>query len=126
MNKVALVGRLTKDPQINFSKDKGTPICAFTLAVNRRFKKEGHPEADFINCVCFNKLAENLANYMSKGSQIGILGSIQVESYKKEEQTIYRTNIICEEIEFLGSKMKGEFNNQQQDFSEINDDDCPF
>ena len=78
MNKVILIGRLTKDPELNHAAGSGTAICRFTLAITRQFKKD---EADFINCVAFNKTAENIAQYFTKGRQIAVTGNIRTGSY---------------------------------------------
>ena len=81
MNKVVLVGRLTKDPELKFAQGTGNAVCTFTIAVNRRFKKEGQPEADFISIVCFGKSAEATGKYMSKGKLVSVSGNIQTRNY---------------------------------------------
>lgn len=107
MNKVVLVGRLTKDPELKFTPATGTAVCTFGLAVNRRMKKEGQPQADFLNIVVWGKIAENTANYMKKGSQVGIAGRIETRSYDaKDGSKKYITEIIAEEVEFLSSTNK--------------------
>ena len=99
MNNVILIGRLTKDPQLSFSKGKGTAIAKLTVAVNRMQKGE----ADFINCVAFGKTAETIGNYMTKGSQIAINGEIRVDNYKKEDGTwVNNTNVLVNRFEFVG------------------------
>ena len=85
MNKVTLVGRLTKDPELKFTPGTGTAVTTFTIAVNRRFKKEGQPDADFIPVVVWGRMAEVTANYMSKGRQIGISGRIETRSYEARD-----------------------------------------
>ena len=127
MNSVQLVGRLTKDPELKYSQS-GAAIARFTLAVNRSFKKDGQQEADFINCIAFSKTAENLANYQSKGSQIGLIGRIQTGSYENSEgKRVYTTDIVANEIVFLGSKKEENQENNSQNFSnEVNDEDLPF
>lgn len=104
MNRVVLIGRLTKDPELRQSQG-GKSICSFTLAVDRRTKSEGQPSADFIRCKAFGKTADNLAKYMSKGSLIAIGGSIQTGSYTNQQgQKIYTTDVLAQEIVFLESK----------------------
>jgi single-strand DNA-binding protein len=102
MNKVLLIGRLTKQAELRYTPN-GKAVASFTVAVQRN--KE---EADFINCVAWNKTAENLANYTSKGSLIGVEGSIQTRSYKNNEgKTVYVTEVWAQSVEFLSSKGKG-------------------
>lgn len=104
MNNVILIGRLTKDPQLSFSKGKGTAIAKLTVAVNRIQKGE----ADFINCVAFGKTAETIGNYMTKGSQIAINGEIRVDNYKKEDGTwVNNTNVLINKFEFVGGGKQG-------------------
>ena len=105
MNNTVLVGRMTKDPELKFAQGTGTAVCTFTIAVNRSFKKEGQPDADFIPIVVFGKQAEATANYMSKGSQVGVVGCIQTRNYEaKDGNKRYVTEIIAEHVEFLDSK----------------------
>lgn len=132
MNKVTLIGRLTKDPELKFTPGTGTAVTTFTLAVNRRFKKEGQPDADFIPIVVWGKLAENVANYMSKGRQIGISGRIQTRNYEAQDGTRrYVTEVIAEEVEFLGNKTSGQateqqWSTQESGYTEMNDEGIPF
>lgn len=107
LNKVNLVGRLTKDPELRYLGN-GTPVANFTLAVNRTFKnKDGEREADFINIVVWRKQAENCANYISKGSLVAISGRIQSRSYDTAEgQKRYVTEVVAEEVHFMDSKEK--------------------
>jgi len=101
LNRTVLVGRLTKAPDLRYTQN-GIAVCNFTLAVNRAFKSQGGQDADFIQCVTFRKAAENLANYMSKGSQVGIDGRIQSRSYQnQEERTVFVTEIVCDSVQFL-------------------------
>ncbi len=135
MNKVVLIGRLTKDPQIKFTPGNGTAVCTFTIAVNRRFKKEGQPDADFIPIVVWGKIAESTANYMRKGSQISVAGRIETRSYEaKDGGRRYVTEVVADEVSFLefGKKNNATNNTQSGDvpgdyFSEDNSDDSmPF
>ena len=104
MNNVVLIGRLTKDPQLSFSKGKGTAIARLTVAANRMQKGE----ADFINCVAFGKTAETIGNYMTKGSQIAINGEIRVDNYKKEDGTwVNNTSVLVNRFEFVSGVKQG-------------------
>lgn len=121
MNKVILMGRLTRDVELKYANGK-EPVAVgrFTLAVNRRFKKEGEPDADFINCVAFGKTAEFISEYFSKGKMIAIVGRIQTGSYTNQNgQKVYTTDVLVEEANFCGEK-----NNITTD--EIIEDDFPF
>ncbi|EJO5348132.1 single-stranded DNA-binding protein [Clostridium botulinum] len=102
MNKVVLIGRLTKDPELRFTPGNGTAVATFTLAVDRRFSKDGQREADFIPIVVWGKQAESTANYMSKGKLMGVSGRIQTRSYEAKDGTRrYVTEVIAEEVKFL-------------------------
>lgn len=102
MNKVVLIGRLTKDPELKFTPGTGTAVATFTLAVDRRFSKDSQREADFIPIVVWGKQAESTANYMSKGKLIGIFGRIQTRSYDAKDGTRrYVTEVVAEEVQFL-------------------------
>ena len=106
MNKVILIGRLTKDPEIRYSQGANTTCVArYTLAVDRKFKQEGQPTADFINCIAFGKLGEFAEKYLHKGVKIAVTGRIQTGSYKnKDGNTVYTTDVVVEEQEFCDSK----------------------
>lgn len=105
MNKVVLIGRLTKDPELKYTPGTGTAVATFTLAVDRRTSKNGQKEADFINIVAWNKTAELVANYMKKGRQMGVSGRIQTRSYDAKDGTKrYITEVVADEIQFLDSK----------------------
>lgn len=106
MNKVILMGRLTRDPEVRYSQgDKPTAVARFTLAVNRTFKREGEPTADFLNCVAFGRGAEFIEKYFRQGNQVVVCGRIQTGSYiNKDGQKIYTTNIVVDEQEFAQSK----------------------
>jgi single-strand DNA-binding protein len=106
MNKVILLGRLTKDPEIRYTQSaEPLAIARYTVAVDRRFKREGEPDADFINCVSFGKPAELIEKYFRKGSKIAVTGRLQIRSYD-DQQGIHRwmTEVITDEIEFVESK----------------------
>ena len=137
MNKVIIIGRLTRDPEIKYTTgENATATARFSLAVNRRFKnKEGNYDADFINCVAFGKTAEFIEKYFTKGMAIGITGRIQTGSYtNKEGQKVYTTDVVVEETEFVESKNKGTSDNvpnnnanSNSDFEEVvSEDEMPF
>lgn len=106
MNKVILMGRLTRDPEIRYSQgDNAMAIARYTLAVNRRFKRDGEQAADFINCVSFGKIAEFAEKYLHQGTKIVVAGRIQTGSYtNKDNQKVYTTDVVIEECEFAESK----------------------
>lgn len=104
MNKVILIGRLTKDPVTSYTQD-GKGVTRFTLAVDRRFKKEGGQDADFINCVAFGKQSEFSDKYLKQGIKIAVTGRIQTGSYtNREGRKVYTTDVVAEELEFVESK----------------------
>lgn len=106
MNKVILTGRLTRNPETRYSHgEKQTAVTRYTLAVDRRFKRDGEPEADFLNCVCFGKSAEFAEKYFRKRMKVAITGHIQTGSYtNKDGVKVYTTDIFVEEQEFCESK----------------------
>ena len=105
MNKVFLIGRLTRDPELRYTGNN-TAVATFSLAVNRNFSNQnGEREADFINIVVWRKQAENVKNYLTQGSQVAIDGRIQTRSYDDQQgQKRYVTEVIADNVEFLGSK----------------------
>ncbi|EHT3663725.1 single-stranded DNA-binding protein [Staphylococcus pseudintermedius] len=115
LNRVVLVGRLTKDPEFR-TTPSGVSVATFTLAVNRNYKnKNGEQQADFINCIVFRKQAENVNNYLSKGNLAGVDGRLQSRSYENQEgRRIFVTEVICDSVQFLESKNNNQSNNQQQ------------
>ena len=112
MNQVILVGRLTKEPELKYTKD-GKGYCNFTLAVSREFKKD---ETDFINCVAWDKRAEAIANYVKKGNKLGIIGRLQID----KNNDIFYTKIAVEKIEFLENAKSS------QEPENTDDDSFPF
>lgn len=105
MNKVILMGRLTRDPDVRYSQgEKSTCIARYTLAVDRRYKREGDQSADFISCVAFGKSGEFVEKYLRKGTKIVVAGRIQTGSYEKDGQRVYTTDVVVEEHEFAESK----------------------
>ncbi|TDL32046.1 single-stranded DNA-binding protein [Jeotgalibacillus sp. S-D1] len=105
MNRVVLVGRLTKDPDLRYTPS-GVAVATFTLAVNRAFtNQQGDREADFINCVVWRRPAENVANFLKKGSLAGVDGRVQTRSYDNQEgKRVYVTEIVAESVQFLEPK----------------------
>lgn len=109
MNKVILMGRLTRDPEVRTSGD--TAVARFSLAVDRRFKKDGEQTADFINCVAFGKTGEFIEKYGRKGTKFVVEGRIQTGSYtNKDGQKVYTTDVIVEQVEFAESKSSADGN----------------
>ncbi|EHZ5925972.1 single-stranded DNA-binding protein [Listeria monocytogenes] len=105
MNRVVLVGRLTKDPDLRYTP-AGAAVATFTLAVNRPFKNgQGEQEADFINCVVWRKPAENVANFLKKGSMAGVDGRVQTRNYEdKDGKRVFVTEVVAESVQFLEPK----------------------
>lgn len=116
MNKVVLMGRLTRDPDIRYSNNENqTCIARYTLAVDRRFKRDGDQNADFISCVAFGKAAEHAEKYYHKGIKITVCGRIQTGSYtNKDGQKVYTTDVVVEEQEFAESKAVSDQHQQSE------------
>lgn len=106
MNKVVLMGRLTREPEVRYTQgDNSLAVARFTLAVNRKYKNNGKEEADFISCVSFGKIAEFTEKYLHQGTKIVVFGRIQTGSYtNKESKKVYTIDVVVEEIEFAESK----------------------
>ncbi|MFG6358533.1 MAG: single-stranded DNA-binding protein [Acetatifactor sp.] len=106
MNKVILMGRLTRDPEVRYSQGASqTAVARFSVAVDRRFKREGEPDADFFNCTAFGKQAEFIERYLRKGVKIVVCGRIQNDNYtNKDGQMVYSVRVMVDEIEFAESK----------------------
>jgi single-strand DNA-binding protein len=121
------MGRLVKDPEVRYSQGENTlAIARYNLAVERRYKRQGEQEADFISCVSFGKIAEFAEKYLKKGTKIIVTGRIQTGSYtNKEGQKVYTTEIVVEETEFAESKSSGSRGEDFYPTSEI-DDEVPF
>lgn len=114
MNKVILIGRLAVDPTIRYTQS-GTAVANYSLAVNRKFTKDGEREADFITCVAWNKTAEFIANYFKKGQEMALEGRLQVRSYETDEgQKRWVTEVVVEQVEFVGSKNSNQSSEQSQ------------
>ncbi len=139
MNKVILMGRLTKEPEVRYTQTSNTLVASFTLAVNRRFVKQGEErQADFINIIAWSKIGEFCSKYFSKGQQVGIIGRLQTRNWEDEQgQKHYVTEVIAEEAYFAEGKRdsntatdpfaasSGETVNGN-DFDISSDDDLPF
>jgi len=144
MNKVVLTGRWTKDLELSFTPGNGTAVAKGTLAVTRRFKKDGQAEADFIPVTIWGKQAESTANYCGqKGNQLTVIGRIETSNYmNKEGNKVYKTEAIAEEVEFLNSKKDGQSSGQNnssntnqgrseeksfgEEMTQVDDSDIPF
>jgi single-strand DNA-binding protein len=136
MNKVIMLSRLSKEPELRYTSGNNTAVCSFSIAVNRKFKKEGQPTADFFNVKTFGKTAEFVSKYVTKGSQVVVVGSLQNRSWDGQDgQKHYATDIIAEEVYFAESKKNNESNNggqsnnqSSQEFYPIdeNQDELPF
>ena len=115
MNKVILMGRLTRDPEVRYTQgDNAMAIARYSLAVDRRFKRDGEPDADFINCVAFGKSGEFAEKYLKKGTKVAVVGRIQTGSYtNKDGQKVYTTDVVVEEQEFAESKNSSSSDNNQ-------------
>ena len=123
MNKVFLIGRLTRDPELRYT-GSNTPVATFSIAINRNFTNSaGEREADFINIVVWRKQAENVKNYLQQGSQVAIDGRIQTRNYEdKEGQKRYVTEVVADNVEFLGSKNSANNSNTKAN----NDEPTPY
>ncbi|MGM9946735.1 single-stranded DNA-binding protein [Floccifex sp.] len=122
INRVVLVGRLTRDPELK-KTPSGASVCTYTIAVNRNRNVDGQPDADFISCETWNRQAENMVQYLHKGSLIGIEGRINTRTYNTNNgQKVYSTYVVTDQIQFLESKNKNNGNSQ----IEISDDDLPY
>lgn len=108
MNKAILIGRLTRDPEVRYSQGSNTAVARYTIAVDRKFKRDGEPTADYIPCVVFGRQAEFAEKYFRKGMKVVISGRITTGSYtNKDGQKVYTTEITVEEQEFAESKAQG-------------------
>ena len=133
MNKVFLIGNLTKDPELASTSANGIKVCRFTLAVSRNYSKDGNRETDFLPVVVWRAQAENCAKYLKKGSRAAVCGSIQTRSYvDKDNNTRYVTEIVADEVQFLSTKGDDEDGNAANaedvpvdDLKPINED-LPF
>ena len=136
MNNVVLIGRLCADPELKYLPNTATPVCNFTLAVDKQlskdkkqeFESKGYPTADFINIVVWGKQGENAANYLAKGRLTAVQGSIQTRSWEDQEgKRRYATEVVANNVQFLewGDKNDNTSNNDNG-FEEVDDDSLPF
>lgn len=126
MNKVALTGRLTKDPNVRYSQDQKC-VARFTLAVNRRIRTENGQNADFIPCVAFGKTGEFVEKYAKKGMKFDLCGRIQTGSYEnKDGQKVYTTEVIVDDMEFGESKQDAKPEITEEFMDVADDADLPF
>lgn len=127
MNTVALIGRLTKDPQVRYTSGSQMAVCKFTVAIDRYTNKE--KATDFIPVTVFGKTAENCEKYLTKGRMVGVTGRIQTGSYEKDGQRVYTTDVIADRVDFIGGndapKDKPKQESIMEDFEAI-DADVPF
>ena len=141
MNKVILMGRLTRDPEVRYTQTNNTLVASFSLAVNRRFVRQGEErQADFFNIVAWSKLGEFCSKYFKKGQQVGIIGRLQTRTWDDDQGTKhYITEVVAEEAYFADSKREGETNSNfdatfgampeiagSSDFEVSSGDDLPF
>lgn len=143
MNKVVLMGRLTRDPEVRYTTTNNTLVASFSLAVNRRFARQGEErQADFINIVAWDKTGEFCSKYFKKGQQVGVIGRIQTRNYDdKDGKKVYVTEVVAEEAYFADTKREGEVNpfatsgavdapfnpaTAPSEFTPVTDDDLPF
>lgn len=126
LNRVVLVGRLTKDPDLRYTPN-GVAVANFTLAVNRPFSnQQGNNEADFINCVVWRRAAENLANFMSKGSLVGVDGRVQTRNFEGQDgKRVFITEIVADSVQFLESKGGSSRGSQGSSGYESNQNQAP-
>lgn len=128
MNKVQLIGRLVRDPEVRQGgTNNDVSIARYTLAVDRRFKRDGNQNADFINCVCFGKSAQFVEKYLRKGTKIAVVGSLRTGSYEKDGRKVFTTDVVVDEHEFCESRSGGK-QSDDDGFMKIteNDDNLPF
>ena len=133
MNSVILIGRLTQDPQAS-TLDSGHSYCRFSIAVNRRFSRNGENQADFINIITWDALAQNCAKYLVKGSQVAVQGSIQTGSYERDGVRRQTFDIRADQVEFLSRATGNGVGGTNQpvkdqaidELKEVDDEDMPF
>ena len=131
MNKVILMGRLTRDVEVKYTQSN-TPVASFSLAVNRRFVRQGEErQADFVNIVAWSKLGEFCSKYFKKGQQVGVIGRLQTRNYEKEDGTkVYITEVVAEEAYFADSnkEMKEEQHGEAWEPKDVtvNEEPLPF
>ena len=121
INRVVLVGRMTRDPELRRT-NTGAAVTSFTLALNRNYNSADGQQADYINCVVWNKVAENVERYCSKGSLVGVEGRIQTRSYDNSQgQKVYVVEVICDSVQFLETRAARERAQSQPQMQQNND-----
>lgn len=128
LNRIVLIGRLTKDPELRYTPANAVAVTKFTLAVNRRFSNE-QQKADFVPIVVWRAQAENCAKYLGKGSLVAVEGRLQIRPYEdREGQRRTATEVVADSVQFLDSKEKRSFDGEQPSFDDsmVGDDDVPF
>ncbi len=128
LNRIVLVGRLTRDPELRYTPANGVAVASFTLAVNRRFKQQGQQEADFVPIVVWRQQAENCAKYLGKGSLVAVDGRLQIRSYEdREGQRKYVAEVVADSVQFLESGKDRRGADEQNSYEEpVGEEDVPF
>ena len=127
MNKTVLLGRLTKDPEVRYTQTNNTMVVNFTLAVNRRFAKEGEQQADFINIIAWKSTAEFVSKYFKKGQQVAVAGRLQTRNYDdKDGKKVFITEVVAEEVYFADSKKEEVEQTKIEDTFVSDESDLPF
>jgi single-strand DNA-binding protein len=131
MNKVILMGRLVRDPEVRYTSGNNTMVATFQMAVNRRFAKQGEErQADFFQIVAWDKTGEFCSKYFKKGQQVGVIGRLQTRNYDdKDGKKVYVTEVVAEEVYFADTKKEGESNPfEGQEYEHVTDDssELPF
>lgn len=126
MNKIILIGRLTRDPELRYTSNN-TATTSFTVAVDRRFKQEGQPTADFISVVAWGKTAEVISKYFKRGNRIALTGRLQTRNYDdKDGKKVYVTEVVTDEVEFVESKKEAEDKQEYPVYTDNDFADVPF
>ncbi len=127
MNLCILIGRLTKDPELRYTQS-GKAVASFSIAIDRPYTNNGQKQADFFNVVAWGKLGENAAKYLSKGRQVAIQGRIENRNYETQSgEKRYITEIIAENVEFVGSKVESQAESRSDDgYRALDEEDVPF
>ena len=121
MNAVILIGRLARDPELSFTPNTNKAVCKFTIAVDRMKKEDG---ADFIRITVWGKQAENCDRFLRKGRQVAVMGRIQTGSYKKNDETVYTTDVVADRVEFLGGQ--AEERKEESKKEEVREEDFTY
>lgn len=126
MNKVMITGRLTRDPELRYT-GSNVPVCEFTVATNRPVNRDGEKVADFITCVAWRGLGENVSKFQRKGSLVGVIGSMRTDTFDKADGTKgYKTYVLADEVEFLESKKTAVDEKTEQEITEAVEESDPY